>query len=138
MKLEQEQHKKSETARKSIVNELREIKLRLEERESSASKEIQKHSQIFQDRIRELDTELEAERVRSKESQILIRKQDRSIREIQQQADEDRRTVMDLQQLLDGTNGKIKTYKRQIDELVEMDFMFFAIYVYSFPGGCQH
>jgi len=61
---------------------------------------------------------LEAEQRRHSEVQKNLGKQDRRIRELQFQQEEDKKNYERLTDLVDKLQQKIKTYKRQVEEAV--------------------
>merc|ERR1712000_507966 len=71
-------------------------------------------------RIRELQSELDAENRRFADSQKNLRKSERHIKESTYAADEDRKNVERMQALIDQLQGKIKSYKKQIEESEEI------------------
>merc|ERR1719418_445012 len=71
-------------------------------------------------RIRELQSELEAENRRFSDSQKNLRKSERKIKEITYASDEDRKNHERMQALIDQLQLKIKTYKKQIEEAEEI------------------
>ena len=71
-------------------------------------------------RIRELESELTAENRRCGDAQKNLRKSERRIKEISFAADEDRRNHERMQGLIDQLQGKIKSYKKQIEEAEEI------------------
>merc|ERR1719219_2750402 len=71
-------------------------------------------------RIRELQSELEAENRRFSDSQKNLRKSERKIKEITYSSDEDRKNHERMQALIDQLQLKIKTYKKQIEEAEEI------------------
>ena len=68
--------------------------------------------------VRDLESELDGEQRRHAETQKNMRKADRRLKELAFQADEDRKNQERLQDLIDKLQGKIKTYKRQVEEAV--------------------
>lgn len=75
-------------------------------------------SPAFQNRVRELEAELDGEIRRAKEAFANARKYERQFKELQVQSEEDKRMILELQDLLDKTQIKMKAYKRQLDEQV--------------------
>ena len=67
-------------------------------------------------RIRELESEMYAENRRSADSQKNLRKSECKIKELAYQQDVDRKNHERMQLLIDQLQGKIKSYKRQIEE----------------------
>ncbi len=62
--------------------------------------------------------ELDNEQRRHAETQKSMRKQDRRLKELAFQADEDRKAQERMQDMIDKLQNKIKTYKRQVEEAV--------------------
>merc|ERR1712228_559266 len=79
-------------------------------------------------RIRELESELDAENRRSADSQKNLRKSERKIKELAYQQDEDRKNHERMQALIDQLQGKIKSYKKQIEEAEEISALNLAKY----------
>merc|ERR1719215_2607826 len=71
-------------------------------------------------RIRELESELDAETRRNNDSQKSLRKTERKIKELTYQQDEDKKKHERMQALIDQLQGKIKSYKKQIEEAEEI------------------
>jgi myosin heavy chain 6/7 len=71
-------------------------------------------------RIRELESELDAENRRQADAVKNLRRSERRINELTFAADEDRKNHERMQGLIDGLQGKIKTYKKQIEEAEEI------------------
>lgn len=70
--------------------------------------------------VRELEGDLESEQKRSAEAVKGIRKHERRVKELTYQTDEDKKTVLRLQDLVDKLQLKVKAYKRQNEESVRM------------------
>merc|ERR1719219_39520 len=71
-------------------------------------------------RIRELESELNAESRRFADAQKNLRKSERHIQELTFAADEDRKNHERMQALTDQLQVKIKSYKKQIEEAEEI------------------
>merc|ERR1712211_208806 len=71
-------------------------------------------------RIRELESELDAENRRHADVTKNLRKSERSIKELTFAADEDRKNHERMQALIDQLQGKVKSYKKQIEEAEEI------------------
>merc|ERR1739845_202377 len=71
-------------------------------------------------RIRELESEMEAENRRFADAQKNLRKSERRIKELTFAADEDRKNHERMQCLVDQLQSKIKSYKKQIEEAEEI------------------
>merc|ERR1712060_523534 len=71
-------------------------------------------------RIRELESELDAEQRRFGDASKNLRKSERRIKELSFGADEDRKNHERMQVLIDQLQGKIKVFKKQIEEAEEI------------------
>merc|ERR1719474_2465795 len=71
-------------------------------------------------RVRELESELDAESRRFGDSSKNLRKTERKIKELTFAADEDKKNHERMQALIDQLLGKIKSYKKQIEEAEEI------------------
>merc|ERR1740124_1206875 len=71
-------------------------------------------------RIRELESELDAEHRRMADAQKNLRKSERNVMEMTYTQDEDRKNHERMQALIDQLQGKIKSYKKQIEEAEEI------------------
>merc|ERR1712233_80011 len=79
-------------------------------------------------RIRELESELDAENRRNADSLKNLRKSERSIKELTYSQDEDRKNHERMQALIDQLQGKVKSYKKQIEEAEEIAALNLAKY----------
>ncbi len=68
--------------------------------------------------MRDIELELEEERKKHAETIKILRKKERSVKEIIIQCEEDQKNVLLLQELLDKATNKINLYKRQLSEQV--------------------
>jgi len=82
----------------------------------------------LEERIRQLEGELDGEQRRHADAQKSLRKNERRIKELTFQADEDRKNHERMQDLVDKLQQKIKTYKRQIEEAEEIAALNLAKY----------
>merc|ERR1719222_472328 len=71
-------------------------------------------------RIRELESELDAETRRFGDVTKNLRKSERAIKELTFACDEDRKNHERMQSLIDLLQGKVKSYKKQIEEAEEI------------------
>ena len=93
---------------------------RLDEAEQNALKGGKKAIAKMETRIRELESEMDAENRRCADALKNLRKSERHIKELQYQQDEDRKNHENMQGLIDNLQMKIKTYKKQIEEAEEI------------------
>uniref|UniRef100_A0A3Q3Q3N8 Myosin tail domain-containing protein n=1 Tax=Monopterus albus TaxID=43700 RepID=A0A3Q3Q3N8_MONAL len=70
-------------------------------------------------KVRELETELEAEQRRGAEVVKGVRKYERRVKELTYQTEEDKKNIARLQDLVDKLQLKVKSYKRQSEEAEE-------------------
>merc|ERR1711973_1028774 len=79
-------------------------------------------------RIRELESEMDAETRRFGDVSKNLRKSERGIKELTYAADEDRKNHERMQVLIDQLQGKVKSYKKQIEEAEEIAALNLAKY----------
>merc|ERR1712050_234807 len=79
-------------------------------------------------RIRELESELDAETRRNGDICKNLRKSERTIKELAFAADEDKKNHERMQSLIDQLQGKVKSYKKQIEEAEEIAALNLAKY----------
>lgn len=65
---------------------------------------------------------MESEQKRAADAVKGIRKYERRIKELTYQSEEEKKTVVRLQNLVDKLQFKVKAYKRQIEEAVRLFF----------------
>merc|ERR1712115_200039 len=82
--------------------------------ETNALKGGKKAMNKMETRIRELESEVDAEARRMADSQKNLRKSERRIKEMTYASDEDRKNHERMQALIDQLQSKIKSYKKQI------------------------
>jgi len=109
-----------ERDRKLLEVQLKDAQQRLDEAETNALKGGKKAMNKMESRIRELQSELDAESRRFADSQKNLRRSERHIKELTYAADEDRKNHERMQALIDQLQGKIKSYKKQIEEAEEI------------------
>ena len=71
-------------------------------------------------RIRDVEAELEEERRKHAETIKILRKKERTVKEIFIQCEEDQKNMQILQEALEKTNAKVAQYKRQLSEQVRI------------------
>lgn len=72
----------------------------------------------FPFQIKELDTELDSEQKRHVETVKILHKNERRLKELVFQTEEDHKTNQRMQELVEKLQNKLKIYKRQIEEAV--------------------
>ena len=125
---EQEMAQQFERARKLLECHVKDIQARLDESESNALKGGKKAMNKMDSRIRELESELDAENRRMADAVKNLRKSERHIKELTYAADEDRKNHERMQGLIDQLQSKIRSYKKQIEEAEEIAALNLAKY----------
>jgi myosin heavy chain 6/7 len=117
-----------EKARKVLEAQSKDMQQRLDEAETNALKGGKKAMNKMDTRIRELESELDAENRRQADATKNLRRSERRTQELTFAADEDRKNHERMQALIDGLQGKIKCYKKQIEEAEEIAALNLAKY----------
>merc|ERR1711974_195319 len=109
-----------ERNRKLQECQVKDLQGKLDEADMNALKGGKKAMNKLETRIRELQSELEAENRRMAEGMKNLRKSERHIKELTFAQDEDRKNHERMQTLIDQLQSKIKSYKKQIEEAEEI------------------
>jgi len=117
---EQELAQHFEKERKLLECQAKDIQARLDEAETNALKGGKKAMNKMESRIRELESELDAENRRFGDAIKNLRKSERRIKELAFASDEDRKNHERMQALIDQLQSKIRSYKKQIEEAEEI------------------
>merc|ERR1711881_181859 len=120
LRSEQDVAQAFEKDRKLLECQVKDMQQRLDEAETNALKGGKKAMNKMETRIRELESELDAENRRFGDSQKNLRKSERRIKELAFASDEDRKNHERMQSLVDQLQAKIKSYKKQIEEAEEI------------------
>merc|ERR1712001_223603 len=120
LRAEQDLAQSFEKDRKLLECQVKDVQQRLDETETNALKGGKKAMNKMESRIRELNSELDAENRRFADSQKNLRKAERHIKELSFATDEDRKNHERMQALIDQLQGKIKAYKKQMEEAEEI------------------
>ena len=128
LRAEQELAQALERDRKLMECQSKEMQTRLDEAETNALKSGKKAMNKMETRIRELESELDAENRRFGDAGKNFRKSDRRIKELSYAAEEDRKNHERMQGLVDQLQGKIRSYKKQIEEAEEIAALNLAKY----------
>ncbi|XP_045551541.1 myosin-6 [Salmo salar] len=119
LKKEQDTSAHLERMKKNMEQTIKDLQHRLDEAEQIAMKGGKKQLQKLELRIKELESELEAEQKRGTESIKGVRKYERRIKELTYQTTEDRKNMARIQDLADKLQLKVKSYKRASEEAEE-------------------
>merc|ERR1719188_1753269 len=128
LRAEQELALNFERDRKLLECQVKDMQQRLDEAETNALKGGRKAMNKMETRIRELESEVDAENRRMADAQKNLRKSERRIKEMTYAADEDRKNHERMQGLVDQLQAKIKSYKKQIEEAEEIAALNLAKY----------
>lgn len=102
-----------------IANLFQNLAIRLEEVEANAIVGSRRIISKLEARVRDLELELEEEKRRHAETIKILRKKERTVKEIMIQCEEDQKNVLLLQESLEKANQKIIIYKRQLTDQVK-------------------
>jgi chromosome segregation ATPase len=125
---EQDLAQQLEKDRKLMDCQIKDIQHRLDDSEANALKGGKKAMNKMDSRIRELESELDAENRRFSDAIKNLQKSERRIKELTFASDEDRKNHERMQALIDQLQNKIKSYKKQIEEAEEIAALNLAKY----------
>merc|ERR1719476_1240188 len=128
LRCEQELSMALEKERKLLEAQCKDTGARADEAEVSALKGGRKAMIKMETRIRELESELDAESRRNTDVFKNLRKAERSIKELTFGSDEDKKNHERMQALIDQLQGKVRSYKKQIEEAEEIAALNLAKY----------
>ena len=120
LRIEQDTATGLERERKVLEAQVKDLQSRCDEAEMNALKGGKKAMHKMESRIRELESEMDAESRRMGDAQKNLRKSERTIKELTFAADEDKKNHERMQALIDQMQSKIKSYKKQIEEAEEI------------------
>lgn len=113
---EQERIVKIEAIKKSLEVEVKNLSVRLEEVEANAVVGARRAISKLEAHVRDLELELESEKKNHAETIKILRKKERTVKEIVIQCEEDQKNVLLLQEQLDKANARLAQFKRQLSE----------------------
>ncbi|XP_027135552.1 myosin heavy chain, fast skeletal muscle-like [Larimichthys crocea] len=119
LKKEQDTSSHLERMKKNLEVTVKDLQHRLDEAENLAMKGGKKQLQKLEARVRELESEVDAEQKRGAEAVKGVRKYERRVKELTYQTEEDKKNIARLQDLVDKLQLKVKSYKRQSEEAEE-------------------
>merc|ERR1712027_260808 len=125
---EQETAMMLERDKKLLEAQVKDAQARMDEAEQTALKGGKKAVAKMETRIRELESELDAENRRLGDASKNLRKSERHVKELTYTIDEDKKNNERMQALIDQLQGKIKSYKKQIEEAEEIAALNLAKY----------
>merc|ERR1712226_1251353 len=128
LRMEQDMAMALERDKKLLEAQVKDSANRVDEAEQNALKGGKKAIAKMETRVRELESELDAESRRCSDAQKNLRKSERYIKELSYTQDEDRKNHERMQGLIDQLQGKVKSYKKQIEEAEEIAALNLAKY----------
>merc|ERR1712098_714986 len=128
LRAEQEVAMMLERDKKLLEAQVKDAQTRLDEAEQTALKGGKKAIAKMETRIRELESELDAENRRLGDAQKNLRKSERHVKELTYTIDEDKKNQERMQALIDQLQGKTKSYEKQIEEAEEIAALNLAKY----------
>ncbi|CAH1113150.1 unnamed protein product [Psylliodes chrysocephalus] len=114
---EQERVVKIEAIKKSLEIEVKNLSIRLEEVEANAIVGGKRIISKLEARMHDVESELDEEKRRHAETIKILRKKERTVKEVMIQCEEDQKNIALLQESLDKANCKITIFKRQLQEV---------------------
>merc|ERR1712121_294406 len=128
LRAEQDLAMNLEKDKKLLEAQCKDAAARADEAEVNALKGGRKAMIKMETRIRELESELDAESRRNGDISKNLRKSERTIKELSFASDEDKKNHERMQSLIDQLQGKVKSYKKQIEEAEEIAALNLAKY----------
>merc|ERR1719237_1365450 len=118
----------AERERRLLEAQVKDLVARCDEAETNALKGGRKAVTKMESRIRELESEMDAESRRYADAQKNMRKSERRVKELVYAQEEDKKNHERMQGLIDQLQGKIRSYKKQIEEAEEIAALNLAKY----------
>merc|ERR1711992_96088 len=128
LRAEQEAAMMLERDKKLLEAQVKDAQNRVDEAEQNALKGGKKALAKMETRIRELESEFDAENRHLGDASKNLRKSERRVKELSYSMDEDKKNQERMQALIDQLQGKIKSYKKQIEEAEEIAALNLAKY----------
>uniref|UniRef100_A0A8C4ZH76 Uncharacterized protein n=1 Tax=Gadus morhua TaxID=8049 RepID=A0A8C4ZH76_GADMO len=119
LKKEQDSTTALERMKKNMETTVRDLQVRLDESEQMALKGGKKQLHKLESRVRELETALLLEEKKSEEVVKGARRYERKVKELTYQTEEDQKTLLHMQDLIEKLQTKVKSYKRQSENAEE-------------------
>jgi myosin heavy chain 6/7 len=113
---EQERAETHERARKVLENQLKALQIKLDEAAPHSFKSSTKSVSKLEQRVRELESELDSEQRRHAETQKSSKDSERRMKELIFQVEDDKREHNKMLDLIEKLQNKIKFYKHQVEE----------------------
>ncbi|XP_039257328.1 myosin-7-like [Styela clava] len=115
LKKEQDLASHLERIKKNNEQVIRDMQQRLDAAEEVALKGGKKQVQKYENRVRLLEHELDAEQLRHAEALKQQKRMERKLKEVVYQAEEDKKNLFHMQEIVEKLQSKVKAYKRQAE-----------------------
>merc|ERR1739848_880847 len=122
LRYEQDHAVLAERERKDLEQKVHDLQVQLDDAEQNAIKWGRKMAAKLENRIKDLEAELDGEQRRLGDATKNY-KAERGIRELTFRQDEDRKNAEKMQELVDKLQNQVRTYKKQIEEAEEIAAM---------------
>merc|ERR1712240_463538 len=120
LRAEQDHANSQASSKNSLSSQLGDLEGRLADAEAAAMRGGKAAMAKLETRIRELESELGSVQVRTSENMKAFQRAERKVKELQFAQDEDKKNQDRMPDLASKLQGKIKTYKQQIEEAEEI------------------
>merc|ERR1712200_32996 len=107
--------------RRLLEAQCKDAQARADEAEVNALKGGKKAMIKMETRMRELESELDAENRKLGDASKFLRKSERQVKELTFAADEDRKNHERMRALIDQLQGKVKSYKKEAEEIAALN-----------------
>merc|ERR1712142_1211236 len=125
---EQEHSAQIEKMKRQLECQVKELQSRLDEAEANAMKGGKRMMGKLEQRVKEIENELDNEQRKHAETIKTMRRQERRLKEVAFQNEEDQKAQERMQDQIDKLTQKIKQYKKQVEEAEEVAALNLAKY----------
>ncbi|CAF3476427.1 unnamed protein product [Rotaria sp. Silwood1] len=112
---EREKTAESEASKRALDQQLRDCSSKIDEAEAYARAEGKRIAAKYEGRLAQLETEIDLERARYQELLKDLRRNEKRVKELLGQVDEEQTKVLSLTDSISKTNDKMRIYKSQIE-----------------------
>merc|ERR1712242_135107 len=123
LRYEQDHAQVAERERKELEQKAHNLQVQLDDAEQNAIKWGRKMAAKLENRIKDLEAELDGEQRRLGDATKNYKKAERGIKELTFRQDEDRKNAEKMQELVEKLQNQVRTYKKQIEEAEEIAAM---------------
>ena len=120
LRAEQENAQYAERNRRALDNEVKDMQIKLDDAEQLAVKGGKKVTSRLEQKIKDLESQMDEEQRRLVDAQKSQRRTDRRVKELTFSQEEDCKNHERMQELVDKLQNKVKSYKKQIEEAEEI------------------